>query len=33
MNVLDGSEPVDISHAGGEFHELTRELLGDFYNM
>ncbi|KAG1791005.1 hypothetical protein EV424DRAFT_1549531, partial [Suillus variegatus] len=33
MNVLDGSEPVDISHAGGEFHELTRELLGNFYNI
>ncbi|KAG1872000.1 hypothetical protein C8R48DRAFT_670407 [Suillus tomentosus] len=33
LNILDGSEPVDISHAGGEFHELTRELLGEFYNM
>ncbi|KAJ8585393.1 hypothetical protein M405DRAFT_865430 [Rhizopogon salebrosus TDB-379] len=33
FGVLDGSEMVDISHAGGEFHELTREVLGDFWNQ
>jgi hypothetical protein len=33
FGVLDGSETVDISHAGGEFHELTREVLGDFWNQ
>jgi hypothetical protein len=25
-DVLDGSEPLDISHAGGEFAVLTRDL-------
>ncbi|KAI5999231.1 hypothetical protein EDD15DRAFT_2363309 [Pisolithus albus] len=29
--VLDGTEPLDVSHAGGEFQELTRGLLGDFW--
>ncbi|KAI6007027.1 hypothetical protein EDD15DRAFT_2383928 [Pisolithus albus] len=29
--VLDGTEPLDVSHAGGEFQELTSELLGDFW--
>ncbi|KAG1848953.1 hypothetical protein DFJ58DRAFT_717000 [Suillus subalutaceus] len=33
FGLLDGSEMVDISHAGGEFHELTREVLGDFWNL
>lgn len=33
FGLLDGSEIVDISHAGGEFHELTREVLGDFWNQ
>ncbi|KAG2743934.1 hypothetical protein P692DRAFT_201722566, partial [Suillus brevipes Sb2] len=32
-NVLDGSEPIDISHAGGELQELTRKLVGDFWKM
>ncbi|KAI5995861.1 hypothetical protein EDD15DRAFT_2365295 [Pisolithus albus] len=30
--VLDGTEALDVSHAGGEFQELTRGLLGDFWN-
>ena len=25
-DILDGSEPLDISHAGGEFAALTKEL-------
>ncbi|KIK23092.1 hypothetical protein PISMIDRAFT_11215 [Pisolithus microcarpus 441] len=29
--VLDGTEQLDVSHAGGEFQELTSELLGDFW--
>ncbi|KIK21581.1 hypothetical protein PISMIDRAFT_12206 [Pisolithus microcarpus 441] len=29
--ILDGTEPLDVSHAGGEFQELTRGLLGDFW--
>ncbi|KAI6041993.1 hypothetical protein EDC04DRAFT_2878686 [Pisolithus marmoratus] len=29
--VLDGMELLDVSHAGGEFQELTRGLLGDFW--
>ncbi|KAI5989484.1 hypothetical protein EDD15DRAFT_2171323 [Pisolithus albus] len=29
--VLDGTEPLDVSHAGGEFQELTRGLLGNFW--
>ncbi|KAG0693899.1 hypothetical protein DFH29DRAFT_881108 [Suillus ampliporus] len=33
FGILDGSETVDISHAGGEFHELTQEVLGDFWNQ
>ncbi|KAG1844390.1 hypothetical protein F4604DRAFT_1884460 [Suillus subluteus] len=32
-SILDGSEPVDISHAGSEFFELTREMMGDFWNV
>ncbi|KAG2050477.1 hypothetical protein BDR06DRAFT_891746 [Suillus hirtellus] len=32
-NVLDGSEPIDISHAGGELQELTRKLVGGFWKM
>ena len=28
--VLDGTEPLEVSHAGGEFQELTSRLLGDF---
>jgi len=30
--VLDGTEPLEVSHAGGEFQELTSRLLGDFWN-
>ncbi|KAI6015478.1 hypothetical protein BKA83DRAFT_4465568 [Pisolithus microcarpus] len=29
--VLDRMEQLDVSHAGGEFQELTSELLGDFW--
>ncbi|KAI6141183.1 hypothetical protein BKA82DRAFT_4362281 [Pisolithus tinctorius] len=29
--VLDGTEPLDVSHAGGEFQELTSGLLGEFW--
>lgn len=32
FGLLDGSEALDISHVGGEFQELTREVLGDFWN-
>ncbi|KAH7904942.1 hypothetical protein BJ138DRAFT_1118930 [Hygrophoropsis aurantiaca] len=32
-NVLAGSEALEISHGGGEFEELTRELRGDFWMM
>ncbi|KAG1763541.1 hypothetical protein EDD22DRAFT_979344 [Suillus occidentalis] len=30
-SVLDGSESVNISHAGGEMCELTRQLITDFW--
>jgi hypothetical protein len=30
-NVLDRSESVNVSHAGGEMHELTRQLISDFW--
>ncbi|EGN92824.1 hypothetical protein SERLA73DRAFT_156765 [Serpula lacrymans var. lacrymans S7.3] len=30
-DVLDGSEPLNISHAGGEFEALTRELNGNLW--
>ena len=29
--VLDGTESLEVSHAGGEFQELTSRLLGDFW--
>ncbi|KIM59405.1 hypothetical protein SCLCIDRAFT_126248 [Scleroderma citrinum Foug A] len=29
--VLDGTESLEVSHAGGEFQELTSGLLGDFW--
>jgi len=29
--VLDGMEPIEVSHAGGEFEELTSRLLGDIW--
>ncbi|KAG2126569.1 uncharacterized protein EDB93DRAFT_1273720 [Suillus bovinus] len=32
-SILDGFESVDISHAGGEFYELTREMMGNFWNV
>jgi hypothetical protein len=31
--VLTGEQPFDISHAGGEFNELRRQLLGDLQRM
>jgi hypothetical protein len=30
-SVLDRSESVNISHAGGEMRELTRQLISDFW--
>ncbi|KAG1720454.1 uncharacterized protein EDB91DRAFT_1240413 [Suillus paluster] len=32
-SILDGSESIEISHAGGELHELTKQLIGDFWNV
>ncbi|KAH7905207.1 hypothetical protein BJ138DRAFT_1018025 [Hygrophoropsis aurantiaca] len=32
-NVLDGSESLEISHGGGEFQELARQLMGDFWKI
>lgn len=29
--IMDGSEPLDVSHAGGEFEALTCEMKGDFW--
>jgi len=29
--VLDAMESIEVSHAGGEFEELTSGLLGDFW--
>jgi len=29
--VLDGTESIEVSHAGGEFEELTSGLLGGFW--
>ncbi|KAI6016969.1 hypothetical protein BKA83DRAFT_4059405 [Pisolithus microcarpus] len=29
--VLDGTEALNVSHASGEFQELTRGLLGNFW--
>ena len=29
--VLDRTESLEVSHAGGEFQELTSGLLGDFW--
>jgi len=29
--VLDGTEPIEVSCAGGEFEELTSRLLGDIW--
>ncbi|KAG1793324.1 uncharacterized protein HD556DRAFT_1479424 [Suillus plorans] len=31
-DVLDGTQPLDISHGGGELQELTRGIAGDFWN-
>jgi hypothetical protein len=28
-NILDGSQPLDISHAGGEFQALARDVDRD----
>ncbi|KAG2040098.1 hypothetical protein BDR03DRAFT_932884 [Suillus americanus] len=32
-DVLNGTEPLPISHAGSEFADLARNLLGDFWNI
>ncbi|KAG1743564.1 uncharacterized protein EDB91DRAFT_1247062 [Suillus paluster] len=32
-DVCNGTEPLAISHAGGEFTDLTREVLGDFWKI
>ncbi|KIJ58807.1 hypothetical protein HYDPIDRAFT_33820 [Hydnomerulius pinastri MD-312] len=32
-DVLHGNQRLDISHAGGEFKELARQLLGDISRM
>ncbi|KAG1843320.1 hypothetical protein F4604DRAFT_1981913 [Suillus subluteus] len=32
-DVWNGTEPLTISHAGGEFTDLAREVLGDFWKM
>lgn len=31
-DVLTGTEPLPISHAGGEFADLVRDVLGDCWN-
>ncbi|KAG1777172.1 hypothetical protein EV702DRAFT_1045562 [Suillus placidus] len=30
-NILNGTHPIDISHAGGEFEDLAREIYGDLW--
>jgi hypothetical protein len=30
-NILTGAHLIDISHAGGEFQDLAREIFGDFW--
>ncbi|KII92209.1 hypothetical protein PLICRDRAFT_102616 [Plicaturopsis crispa FD-325 SS-3] len=30
-DILDGSEPLNISHAGGEFEALTQELNSELW--
>ncbi|KAG1836694.1 hypothetical protein DFJ58DRAFT_846843 [Suillus subalutaceus] len=30
-NILDGTHTIEISHAGGEFEDLAREIYGDFW--
>ncbi|KAG2157711.1 uncharacterized protein EDB93DRAFT_1101040 [Suillus bovinus] len=32
-NVWNGTESIAISHAGGEFTDLAREVLGDFWKI
>ncbi|KAG2106847.1 hypothetical protein BD769DRAFT_1675797 [Suillus cothurnatus] len=32
-DVWNGDEPLAISHAGGEFTDLAREVLGDLWKM
>ncbi|KAG1728938.1 hypothetical protein EDB19DRAFT_1939615 [Suillus lakei] len=32
-DVCNGTEPLAISHAGGEFTDLAREVLGDFWRI
>ncbi|KAG1898801.1 uncharacterized protein F5891DRAFT_1190591 [Suillus fuscotomentosus] len=31
-DVLNGTQPLDISHGGGELQELTHGIAGDFWN-
>ncbi|KAG2350210.1 hypothetical protein BDR05DRAFT_993626 [Suillus weaverae] len=30
-NILDGTHPIDISHVGGEFKDLAREIYRDLW--
>lgn len=32
-DIWNGTESLAISHAGGEFTDLAREALGDFWKM
>lgn len=32
-DVWNGTEPLPISHAGGEFNDLARDILGDTWKM
>jgi len=32
-DVWNGTETLPISHAGGEFNDLAREVLGDIWRM
>ncbi|KIK33852.1 hypothetical protein CY34DRAFT_26971 [Suillus luteus UH-Slu-Lm8-n1] len=32
-NVLTGAHPIDVSHAGGKFQDLAREIYGDFWTL
>lgn len=32
-NMLTGAQPIDVSHAGGKFHDLAREIYGDFWTL
>ncbi|KAG1879902.1 hypothetical protein F4604DRAFT_1923121 [Suillus subluteus] len=32
-NILTGAHPIDVSHAGGKFQDLAREIYGDFWTL